>query len=227
MRDESVWVVWCDVMKDLLTSLPHEHWDARSVGIAGAILATILVVVGTVVPYARPLASLPLADLPSEVAEWSQQYDLPITDSVYAALGTRDILNRVYSGRRQNASLFIARWAWNSFATSGSSSNLEGWSITRQETKLIPIRGGIPLQVNSATAMREGVSALVLYWYQNKRATSRGDSLAESLLSRWGLVIHRRDRALIRVILIGDESGYDGAGSRFVQALYPELSNRL
>ncbi len=229
MRDEDSWLVWRDVMSELFTALPREHWRARNwnVGVAVVALAVTLVVLWSIAPHGRPFAYLPLADLPSEIDGRTRQSDFPVTESVYSALGTRDVLNRVYSGGRQPVSLFVARWPSNGFVTPVSPSDLDGWKIVRQEPKLISVGEGVSVHAASATLVRGDDSALVLYWYQTRQVTSADDPLWGRLVSKLGFTVHRRDVAIIRVSLKGGESDPETAASRFVQGIYPELAKRL
>jgi EpsI family protein len=230
VRGEGGWRVWGDVVVELLTSLPREHWRAHphGLGIAGATLAATPLILWIVFLREPRLAYLPLADLPSVAGEWNQPYDLPAEESVYAALGTRDILNRVYSGKRGSVNLFVVHWASSSFMISRLGPEMHGWKIAREETKVIPIAGGISVNARSEMVTKGSDSALVIYWYQTKQKTS-GDVLWSGLLRRLGIAARWADSAAVRVILRGDgtEDGYDAAAARFVQAIYPELSKRL
>ncbi len=142
-REEDGWRVWWDVVCELLTSLPREHWHAhaRELGIVGTTLAVISLVLWIVLLTGPQLAYLPLADVPSVVGEWTQHYDFPVTESTFTTLGTRDILNRLYTGKRQSVALFVARWASNRFVTSHHEPEMNGWQVRREETTVIPVAG--------------------------------------------------------------------------------------
>jgi Protein of unknown function (DUF3485) len=230
VREEGYCRVWRDVVSELLTSLPREHWraHARELSIAGATLAVVAFGFWMAFPRGPQPAHLPLADVPSVVGEWTQHYDSPVTETTFETLGTRDVLKRVYTGKRRHAELFVARWRSNHFFTSRRESEMDGWRIEQEDTKEIPVAGSTPLRATQVMLEKGQDSALVLWWYHRTQTTSR-DVLWGNLLRKFGIEVRWGDSAIVRVILTGDRTdpGYQTAAESFIQAIYPELSKRL
>lgn len=230
LRDEGSWPVWRDVASDLLTSLPREYWRVhpRALSIAGATLA--LVSFGLWMGFSRGprLAYLPLVEMPSVIGGWTQEYDAPVGESTLETLGTRDVLNRIYTGERQQVSLFVARWGTNRFVPSRRESETDGWQTDQEETTVIPIGGGTPIRATQVRMEKGQDAALVLWWYHRKQTTSR-DVLWGTLLRQVGIAAHAADSAVVRVIITGHETDQrdQAAVENFVQAIYPELAKRL
>jgi hypothetical protein len=230
VREEGYWPVWRDVVGELLTSLPREHWraHARGLSIAGATLAVVSLGLWVAFPRGPQLAYLPLVDMPSVVGEWTQLYDSAVTETTFETLGTRDVLNRIYTGRRRHAQLLVARFRSYRFLTSRREPELYGWHIEKEQTKVIPIAGSTPVRATQVMLEKGEDSLLVLWWYDRKRTTS-SDIPWGSLLRRIGFAVRCGDSALVRVILTGDRTDpdYQTAAEGFVQAIYPEFSKRL
>src|SRR5262249_46024611 len=117
MREENCWRGWRGGVSEVFSSLPLEHWrtHARELRNTGAILVVVSFSFWMVFARGQQFAYAPLVDVPPAVGDWARLYDIPIVESTFEALGTSDILNRVYTMKRQQVSLLVARWRSNRF----------------------------------------------------------------------------------------------------------------
>jgi EpsI family protein len=188
------------------------------------------------IPLAKPLATLPI-----QVDGWTGREATPFTPDVLKVLGVDDYVNRVYvASRTPFISLYVGYYqSQRQGDTMHSPLNClpgAGWEPIEQRRKMISVvdQSGArrTIDVNQFVIQKGLDRQLVLYWYQ-----SHGRVIANEYKSRIFMVydamrLNRTDGAMVRVITPladteGDLAPAIGRATRFIQALFPTLTNVL
>jgi len=185
----------------------------------------------------RPVARLPLGDLPCAVDRWQCTGDTPLDRKTLAVLGVDDYVNRAYRDQAlQTIGVYIGYYgSQRQGASIHSPQNClpgSGWQPVAASRTTIE-GAGVSLPVNKYIVQKGLERQVVLYWYQG-----RGRAVANEYVNKFRLMLdqatlHRSDGALVRIVSPVAGTG-DGAlqqasasADQFARALYPRLTPYL
>ena len=177
-----------------------------------------------------------LASFPSQLGEWRQLREDPITADVAGELRADRLLSRTYGQASTGAvaGLFVA---WFQSQRAGASQPhspkvclpAAGWTpAVIGEVTLDTAAGAIT--VNRYIVVNHGQRDVVLYWYQGRRRVTAGEWQAKLWLMADALRDRRTDTALVRVVVqsgAGGDQAATNAAAGFARSLYPLLRETL
>ena len=178
-----------------------------------------------------------LRQFPAAVGGWVMVQDNPIEEQVMQVLTADDTMNRVYgnSQTRATASIFIAYFRSQQTGKAPHSPKNclpgSGWTevINDRITIQLPGREGLA-KVNHFVVQHGDQQSVVLYWYHGHGHIIASEYLAKIYLVLDSMRLNKSDTALVRVVVPSTPSTTRQATETavgFVQALYPELRQRL
>lgn len=184
------------------------------------------------VPYVAPLSLFPLT-----VGGFEEVRDIPLEQDVRDLLKADDILNRIYadpSGARQLL-FFVAYFKTQRQGQSPHSPKNclpgSGWEpLTTDRPQITVPNWPTPITINRYVVQKGDDESITLYWYQSHNRVIASEYLAKFWLVADALRYRRSDTSLVRVSVPVYGHDIDGAtrlGVQFVQAVFPELLNRL
>jgi EpsI family protein len=188
-------------------------------------------------PEIAPTREL-LSGLPMQLGEWEGQKAADIETGIMAVLGVDDYVNRVYFNRKSiPASLYIGYYqSQREGDTMHSPLNClpgAGWNPAKNGHIKVPIKGGLPIEINRITILKGMDKQLVLYWYQSHGRVIASEYWGKIYTVLDALRTNRTDAALVRVItpVAGltpeTEAAAEQSAVNFVESLYPMLSRFL
>jgi EpsI family protein len=174
---------------------------------------------------------------PAAVGGWVMVQDNPIEEQVLNVLKADDTLNRVYASKDggATASIFIAyfRSQQNGKAPHSPKNCLPGagWTPVINDKIAIMLPGrDEPAKVNHFVVQQGDHQSVVLYWYQGHGHIIASEYLAKIYLVLDSIKLNKSDTALVRIVVpatTGTTAKATGTAIALVQALYPELKQRL
>lgn len=177
--------------------------------------ARLLIVAACVVAtggYLRLLAAtdvaLPaprLATLPLQIGEWRGRDEGRLDRQTEAILQADAYTLRTYGRGGPSLSLFVAYYGTQRAGhTMHSPLNClpgTGWNWVDRGRVQVATEAGRSVEVNRNVASKDGVSALVYYWYQSRGRTIASDYTNKLMLMYDALALHRSDGAIVRIVL--------------------------
>jgi len=200
-----------------------------------AVLLWAAVIVLRASPGPATVERMPLAALERRVGAWHAASDAPLDDDVVRALGVDDYVSRHYltAGERPAviglyAGYYASQQRGDTIHSPLACLPGTGWQVEDVADETLPLSAG-------ATSLRRVVvrrglerSALI-YWYQGRGRIIGSDYRAKALLAWDGLVRHRTDGGMVRVMTPIGESEEDALADlrRFTAALMPLLDKHF
>src|SRR5215831_11891671 len=112
----------------------------------------------------------PLESIPRALAGWQYQQDSLLPPRTFRRLVPSDYISRVYAKGPAHLGLLVAYYAEQRTGESMHSPKHclpgSGWEIWRYGSARVPVNGRYVV-VNNYFVQKEGVRAIVLYWYQS------------------------------------------------------------
>jgi len=149
----------------------------------------------------------PLADFPRRLGPWVLTTEGVMDAGDEKVLAADDYLLRQYGNSdRQSANLFIAYYrsqrAGESMHSPKNCLSGSGWEpIETGRIDLGRDSEGRPMEVNRFVVEKDGDRALVLYWYQAHGRVIANEYWGKLYLVWDALRSHRRDGALVRIVV--------------------------
>jgi EpsI family protein len=178
--------------------------SARLLIVAACVLATsgylrVLAVSDVALPAPR------LAALPLHVGEWHGRDEGRLDPESEAILQADAYTLRTYGRGGPSLSLFVAYYGTQRAGhTMHSPLNClpgTGWSWVNRDRLRVATESGREIEVNRNLASKDGVSALVYYWYQSRGRTIASDYRNKLMLMYDALALHRSDGAIVRIVM--------------------------
>jgi EpsI family protein len=189
----------------------------------------------------RPIRQ-PLALLPLDFSNWHGAVEPDFPQDVANQLGVDEYIVRSYvEDRAAFVGLYVGFYASQRQGdTIHSPLNClpgAGWLPIEQERTVIPVRrtstaAAHTIEVNRFIIQKGLDRQVVFYWYQSRDRVVASEYWGKIYTVLDAIRHNRTDAALIRLTVpMGTDDGARGramtAGRRFVQALFPHLSNHL
>lgn len=176
-----------------------------------------------------------LAVFPHEVGAWSMTREMEIDAETQSFLKADDTLSRAYVGPGGPLTLFIGFFKSQRGGVTPHSPKIclpgSGWTPEESRIISVPMPGQTaPLPVNRYIVRHGEDRVVVLYWYATKDYAIANEYLAKLYLMREGLLHHRSDEAIFRVIVPIGPGGDDQAeayGIRFIRTIYAPLRRQM
>jgi EpsI family protein len=184
------------------------------------------------IPDRTPFASLPL-DLGEYRGRWRT-----IDEPVRAVLAADDLLLADFTdGEGRLLNLYTQYYQRQDRGAATHSPRLcipaAGWEIADLRGHRVEAArfDGAALAVNRAVVTRDGARILVYYWFQQRGRNTTDEYLTKLFILRDGLLRHRTDGAMVRLITPlaegeGEASG-DARLERFATRLLPHLERHI
>lgn len=178
----------------------------------------------------------PLESFPTQIGNWHMTQVGIVDKETLAILRADDTLSRGYaSSEGDSATLWVAYFHTQRAGQSPHSPKNclpgSGWTQTVSGYMDVPIPSrNETIQINRYIVAKGDNKSAVLYWYQTPKRVIADEYRAKFWLVADSVTTHRSDTALVRVVvpIVGDrEQAAVDTGVRFVQAVYPELRQRL
>jgi EpsI family protein len=196
--------------------------------------ALIILLAAAVTEYALPRTEAsvprpPLQNLPLTITGWTAQ-DIPIDAQLVAASRVDGYLNRVY--RRAPADevgvyigYYKSQRAGDSVHSPKNCLPGAGWQPVYSSRIMLPLRQGLPVEVNLYTVENEHERFVVLYWYQSHGRVIASEYLAKYYTIRDAILLHRTDAALVRITVpaTDDEARARQSAIAFAILIAPKL----
>jgi len=207
--------------------------DRRRSAISVLLLLSVLALLttrpeGDPTPLRRPLDQLPEA-----IGGWSALEDQSLDRRSVEILQVDDYLVRDYVDEHgKSVSLYIGFWrTQRRGATVHSPKNClpgNGWeptSANRRNLRSDP--AGI--EINHYVVQREGVEAVVLYWYEAAGVPIASETLARLAMVKSAIIDRRTDGAIVRLVALAEPSSAEATArlERFALELRPLLAHHL
>jgi EpsI family protein len=172
----------------------------------------------------QPL-SIPLDRIPAEIGGWTESRNLTMDPGSLRSLDATSYLLRLYKNDTRQLELFVAYYAEQRAGESMHSPKHclpgGGWEIWKQESAFVPV-GGHPVPVNKYSIQNVGARMVILYWYQSADRIIASEYMGKLLLAKDTLLTGRTAGSIVRIML-PDEEGAAERGTKFAEALIPEI----
>jgi EpsI family protein len=174
----------------------------------------------------------PLASFPSNLGEFTLYSQRAVPEDQQAVLKSDDSLARIYRGAHGNyAELFIAFYetqrAGESMHSPKNCLPGSGWEPIMNDMISVDPANASAAKVNRYVIEKDGVRALVLYWFQSHGRTIASEYWGKIYLVTDALRTGRRDGAIVRVVVpMGERVGLEKATHEavaFARATLPQL----
>jgi EpsI family protein len=186
---------------------------------------------------------VPLSEFPMQMPGWRGVQEPPFEANILRILGVDDYLTRVYySSPRVGVGLYIGYYkSQRQGDTMHSPLNClpgSGWEPLSQGVTTVQVARaeGIPptdVTINRYVVQKGLERQMVLYWYQAHGRVVASEYWSKFYLIRDAVRLNRTDGSLVRVVspILGDspedEAHAEGVATRFVEALFPKLTQFL
>lgn len=218
--------------------MAHERYSTsvlRFIILASLLAATAVVLFAhdrsEIIPQAKPLSAFP-----ERIGEWVGD-DQPIAPDIRKVLGPGDFLSRTYrlGPDTPPVSLFLAYFpSQRTGDTIHSPKNClpgSGWVPVQIGRVTVPGINDRPMTINRYVVAKDGVQAVVLYWYQAHNRVTPSEYWAKWYLISDSVRLDRSDGGLVRVVAQpGPDEDLRRAQSRalsFVEELVPLLDGYI
>lgn len=178
----------------------------------------------------------PLDRFPTRVGSWRVIEQGVVEKEVQDILRADDTLSRTYAtSDGAGANLFVAYFHTQRTGQSPHSPKNclpgAGWTQTVSGYIDVPIPSrNETIQINRYIVSKGEAKSAVLYWYQTPKRVIADEYHAKFWLVADSVTTHRSDTSLVRVVVPvirdNDQKAVE-TGTRFVQAVYPELRQYL
>ena len=175
----------------------------------------------------------PLVTIPAQLGDWTRSQDGSVEPEALEMLGADDSLVREYqlTGRPQQASLFVAYYRTQLRSKNAHDPKVclpgAGWNPVVSRVIQVPASGHQrAFPVNYYRIAREGVEAVVLYWFQTYNGVYTYEQQLRAHRVLDAVVANRTDMALVRIVIPIDASGAvaaDTSATQLAQLVYAEM----
>ena len=173
----------------------------------------------------QPL-SIPLDRIPAELGGWTESRNLTMDPGSLRSLDATSYLLRLYKNDTRQLELFVAFYAQQRAGESMHSPKhcLPGARMGDLEAGVgfrAP-NGGHPVRINKYSIQNVGTRKVILYWYQSADRIIASEYMGKLLLAKDTLLTGRTAGSIVRIML-PDEEGAAERGTKFAEALIPEI----
>ena len=179
----------------------------------------------------------PLAQFPTDIADWKMYKDIPIEQETLDVLKADDTLDRIYISPERNAStfLFIAFFKTQRYGQSPHSPKncLPGNGYEPIESGVVSVAvpgRSEPVEVNRYLTARGDEKSVTLYWYQSHDRIIAGEFTARLMLIADSIRYHRSDTSLVKIVVPvrdGDADTATRTAIDFMKAIFPSVARQL
>lgn len=177
----------------------------------------------------------PLSTFPAVLGAWELTREDTFNARLLAVLQTDDYLSRTYQNSEGHVvDLYIGYFEnQRTGETMHSPKNClpgSGWqALESGRVLVVPANATVPVGINRYLIEKDGQRALVLYWYQAHGRIIASEYWGKIFLVWDSLRWHRRDGALIRVVIPVENhlKEAETTGLDFVHLLLPQLPRYL
>ena len=206
-------------------------------------IVTLLLILQGIVFYAVAVraedapAISPLAQFPTDIADWKMYKDIPIEQETLDVLKADDTLDRIYISPARDATtfLFIAFFKTQRYGQSPHSPKncLPGNGYEPIESGVVSVAvpgRSEPVEVNRYLTARGDEKSVTLYWYQSHDRIIAGEFTARLMLIADSIRYHRSDTSLVKIVVPVRDSDADTATRTaidFMKAIFPSVARQL
>jgi EpsI family protein len=206
-------------------------------------ILTILLLLQAVAFYAvarRPEAVPnvgPLANFPTQIADWRMVEDLPLEKEVQDVLRADDTMNRRYLNSTGSGSVYFFIAFFKTQRTGQSPHSPKnclpgaGWEQITADRPLVKVPDWpIDIKINRYVVEHGLEKSVVLYWYQSHNRVIANEFAAKFWLVADAIRYHRSDTALVKVVIPvrnDDVEAATATGISFTQEVFPSVVRQL